>query len=734
LGLMYFRGLVLVVVVWACVLVVGGLAAPVAFAEGCPNEAARSGASAGLPECRAYEMVTPVDKSGIVEDLTLTNEDATLAVDGDRVVMYASSVVGWGNTPEPFESLVEFVRTPSGWETESFNPPGSDGFEYGSGLVQTVFSPDLTEGLVFVSDENLLPRSLTRYVRFGPPGGPFTTIATMPTPANLLAGVPAPEMSGATPSFGSLFFEAYAPDDHELSSPTTGLVGTPVGSAAGAAEGYEWREGRLRPLDEGEDGALLSACGTSFNAVAEDGSRVIFRTPSKGYFNRELESSPPASCGESEARLWLREGSRVIEISKPNPGVAPEGHRQVEFKGASLDGSKVFFTTAMELTKSDEGYHDEELYEYDAETGTLTRISGGATGTLEGRVGNVWPAKDGSKVYFTSADSLVLGAPPGLYVYNTITGETRYVGGFPSGNDETHSGEEGEEQGGHTRTFLPSYPGGKYVAIFNQGPLAGTVGSQKGTEDNGWQAFLYDYETSELRCVSCLPEGSPMSEPYERGWGLWAGARLWTWDNSSPPWSMVSENGNMFFESSSRLVPKAVNVDGGGLEDGEETTSDVYEWRDGVVSLISSPDDSFRQRLLGTTPSGDDVFFLSHARLVPQDIDGSGDIYDARVDGGFPPLVESAACQGDTCVIPPPALNDPTPGSLSFTGPGNPPIKVLEPKQARCRDSQMLEHGKCVRKRIRSKARRATRRAKKPAQRARRATRRAARAVRGVVR
>ena len=39
--------------------------APAAFGEEvCPNAAFRSGPSANLPDCRAYEQVTPVEKEG----------------------------------------------------------------------------------------------------------------------------------------------------------------------------------------------------------------------------------------------------------------------------------------------------------------------------------------------------------------------------------------------------------------------------------------------------------------------------------------------------------------------------------------------------------------------------------------------------------------------------------------------------------------------------------------------
>lgn len=39
---------------------------------------------------------------------------------------------------------------------------------------------------------------------------------------------------------------------------------------------------------------------------------------------------------------------------------------------------------------------------------------------------------------------------------------------------------------------------------------------------------------------------------------------------------------------------------------------------------------------MDASDNGSDVFFLTDALLVPQDTDSAGDIYDARIGGGFP--------------------------------------------------------------------------------------------------
>ena len=39
---------------------------------------------------------------------------------------------------------------------------------------------------------------------------------------------------------------------------------------------------------------------------------------------------------------------------------------------------------------------------------------------------------------------------------------------------------------------------------------------------------------------------------------------------------------------------------------------------------------------LDSSPDGKNVFFGTHSKLVPADQDEEGDLYDARIDGGFP--------------------------------------------------------------------------------------------------
>ena len=128
------------------------------------------------------------------------------------------------------------------------------------------------------------------------------------------------------------------------------------------------------------------------------------------------------------------------------------------------------------------------------------------------------------------------------------------------------------------------------------------------------------------------------------------------------PERYVSDSGQVFFNTADALLPTATN-----------DAQNVYEYEAGQLRLISTGTSSADSLYLDSTPSGNDVFFVTSQALVPQDIDGAYDIYDARVGGGFPvPPTPAPSCQGDTCQPPPPSPPaPPVAGSVTFVGPGN---------------------------------------------------------------
>ena len=399
MGFMNARKLILMVVallLW--IASSASIAAPVVLAEElCPNAASRQGPSAALPDCRAYEQVTPADKgdaqdlfpsSGLEKSTSATENNGYAAEDGNRFLLFAESSFVGGNSNH---SSYVFTRGTTGWTTQSLSPgPGVHGIE------AKVFNPNLTEvGVEDLQYPHLPGQAETPidadYV--GPVGGPYTTVSSL----SYLEAAGEETLAGASADMSHVIIQT---KDHALAP---GADGQDEGSNAL----YESFEGQLRLVNVTTSGSLLSPCGAQLgqggskhffetaglthNAVSSDGSKIFFTAPDPA---REQEGAgcwnATTSPQENPPELYMRlDSASTVEISAPNTGVHdPDGPQPAVYVGASADGSKVFFVTKAELTADDTG-HALELYEYDTEAPEgerLVRVSSGESGTAEGNI------------------------------------------------------------------------------------------------------------------------------------------------------------------------------------------------------------------------------------------------------------------------------------------------------------------------------------------------------------
>ena len=115
-----------------------------------------------------------------------------------------------------------------------------------------------------------------------------------------------------------------------------------------------------------------------------------------------------------------------------------------------------------------------------------------------------------------------------------------------------------------------------------------------------------------------------------------------------------------------------------------------------AVSSVAGGSESF---FMDASGSGDDVFIATADQLVPSsDTDSREDVYDVRVDGGFPVTAAPPVCMSaDSCK--PSVSQQPgvfgVPASATFSGVGN-----LVPSSSRvvCAKSKRLVRGRCVAK------------------------------------
>ncbi len=311
-------------------------------------------------------------------------------------------------------------------------------------------------------------------------------------------------------------------------------------------------------------------------------------------------------------------------------------------------------------------------------------------------------ADDGSRVYFVSDGVLAentnaqgasaVPVQPNLYVFDTATQETAFIGTLASSDVRDAGGNPSGLVGEPdiSRPAVPSPDGG--VLVF--------ASAADLTGQNPWQQYteIYRYSVAgnSLVCVSCTAPG--VKPAGNASFGETAGG---TYDPPGLTSPMSADGARVFFQTPDSLVAEDTNGSAPvSPKFGTPTSTDVYEWEEGHVSLISSGSASTPAVLMGATPSGNDALFTTTAQLVPSETDGGYEnVFDARVDGGFPAAAKAGpSCSGSGCTAAfglAPTLQ--APASASLRGPGNTPAKTTpkpKPKHMACGKRHVRRHVK----------------------------------------
>jgi hypothetical protein len=512
---------------------------------------------------------------------------------------------------------------------------------------------------------------------------------------------------------------------------------------------YEWDDGRLSVvsvLPDEQPAAGNTALGSGSqsgpivrNTVSVDGSRVVW------------------SAGP---HLYLRDGlkEKTVQLDEVQGGTGTGALGGPTFQTASSDDSRIFFTDSRRLTQ--DATDSSDLYECEIveEAGKLkcklTDLTGG--GGEPASVMGIIPgaSEDGSHAYFVAGGVLTgtqtnergeiaVAGQPNLYVRHA--GVTKLIAVL-SGEDKT-DWVSGQSIMGLTARVSQH---GHWFSFVSNRSLTGYDNRDAINGKRDEEVFLYhigENDEGKLVCASCNPTGGspdgvednlsvevelgPGAFGFERGSGLAAILPGWT----SPFYQSryLSDSGRLFFDSFAALVPRDTNgaedtyqFEPPGVGDCSEASATFVVASGGCVGLISSGTSKEGSAFLDASESGSDIFFLTAAQLSLSDIDSVLDIYDAHEcsadeDCSPPVPVPVPACEGDACQSPVASPEDPTPGSLTYQGPGNPPAPVLSMKatpksrRVKCRTGSVKQHGKCVKKKSKKrtkKAKRSTRRGK----------------------
>ncbi len=694
---------------------------PTAPETACPNQPFRFGPGANLPDCRAYEMVSPVDKNGgdirglegIVGTAASGFSRAEMnqaSLSGDKMT-YSSYQAFAGSESAAYSNQYISSRGGEGWSTEPISPAKS--------LVSAPhFNPQLLPDVQFKAFTDDLSQSwFTEISRFPlAPGGLEESLPNLYGRDNLDGSLHALTMGEPvnvkTDSYPTV--SGHTPDgSHVLFAVSGGL--TPDAAGNGNSELYDYFGGAphlvsILPGGEADPDSSLAGAGATGSwhggmqlehAISDDGSRIFWH------------STPDISPFNKTGTLYVRiDGTTTVQVSAGS---------EATFWRASADGSTAIYS---EPVPSDAL---QELYEFDVDTQTRTPIAGEVRGVAGG-------SDDLSHLYFVSKEDLAPGAAagePNLYLEQE--GTMTLIATLAGADTAEVAGIEQNDIAPNIVDWRPAMRSsrvsadGRHIAFMSTRSLTGYDNTDAVTGKADFEVYVYDADADDLTCVSCNPSGArPVGRPLERPYNVrhetdfgdgvefWTAAWLPTWENSLHASRALSEDGNrVFFHGFDALAPQDTN--------GKQ---DVYQWsapgtgtckvggpgyaeiNNGCVSLISTGQSLADAEFVDATPSGNDVFIRTESSIDPRD-PGLLDIYDARVGGGYPPPPASPTpCLGDACQSPPAAPGVTTPASAAFRGAGDP---VVRKQRRKCRVGRRGRQGKARQKAKRTRAKRCKR-------------------------
>jgi hypothetical protein len=632
------------------VVMLAPAATPAAAAE-CPNEALRTGPSADLPDCRAYELVTPSNADGRVpeDDLSLadgaSNHTATElgSPDGNSYVFLLGgeplSELGEANG---VQDVYETVRTKEGWRTvRRLTPSGAQAELPIAGGV----SPDHQYSFVEIGgkggghEEGSLAAEgseTSNYLQR--PDGSFEPIGV----GSL--GEEREAFAQWVTSEGThiIFISGLQAKQLEPTAPPTGTAAVYDRSANGPTHVVSLLPGNVTPSE-----------GAVFQGASADGSVVAFKIGGEGgvmYVRVNDASTVEVTGGGATFAGISTQGGSVFYVRGGNIfdfDVASGQTRQVNSSGdaevthVSEDGSHVYFISPSLLDGAEGTAGENNLYVWDAATETVSFIA------------TVAPSDVGFGVV----------AALNHWTARVVAPESDTTSEEGPGADTSRTSVDGSVFAFQSSAKLTDY------------------------ENNGHtEIYRYDTRNRSLLCVSCNPSGEPAT----------GNAQFEDLTGEGPVSAIsahiivhnLSDDGlKVFFETEEALVPRD-----------RDENNDIYEWsaEGGTPSLtlISSGQTPVYRgefsgivpanKLAAVTPNGDDVFFFATDALTPSSgLTGAPAIYDARVGGGFAESAVTKSCSGDECQ---PAVEAPqigVPSTETLGGSGNlappaasPPVKA----------------------------------------------------------
>ncbi len=678
------------------------------FTANCPNAHVRQESGAAyLPDCRAYELVSP-EIAGAVQLFPgqglgpIVNEfiahpqpsNVGLASSPARFAFWGGiGQINGTDPPNITQDLYVSTRTSNGWKTHY--PGLSGGTSFGSGGTHCSASMSLCENYD-VEDPLRLDSADTGS------NGPYVfdanqnSVSTGRFPTMIEEVPGGEEFTGR--GIASADYSHYAFGTNDVAFATGGLTSAPGSAydndvAANTATIISKLPNNTNipqdPQGCNNEIGKQRQCKDEFvriQGISTDGSNILMSTwakPGQEFPNKNEETGVSDTFIHRDLHLYMHTPTGNFDLT--------EG-ASAHYVSMDRDGSRVYFTSPDQVT-SDDNDESVDLFMWEEASGEVVRLSTGN----EGEAGNSDECNVGwvQKCGIQTIDATITRFQPGeeeFYTPDNWASQTGEIYFYSPEQLDGSNGVAGQRNLYVYREGAPKFvtrlaaaspavrmnvaPNGQHMAFVT------SAAEVTGYENAGSkQMYLYEPAVNRMTCASCVPTGEPPA-----GDAIAAQNGLF-----------MSDDGRAFFSTKAALVP----FDSNGKVD-------VYEYTDGRPQLISSGTSgtdtwggglliypSMTVGLEGVSADGVDVYFSTFDTLVPQDHNGEFvKFYDARTGGGFPFQAPPPPCKAaDEC------------HGTGSVGPASPQVgtgaqlgKTGNVKSPKCKKGQVKKNGKCVKK------------------------------------